>query len=103
MEGDGVVRSESKLDSAKLTGEPAIERRSPGLCEQEAHDAEGLGVKAVMGGSGVVGDGRLWRDGRRDARRPVRRKWRKDLEVPPSGEEQNGPRSRATAQESEHS
>ena len=47
------------LDSAMLTGEPAIERRSPGPCEREAHDAEGLGVKAVMGGSEVVGDGRL--------------------------------------------
>jgi hypothetical protein len=49
----------SELDSAVLTGEPAIERRSPGLCEQEARDAEGLGVKAVTGGSEVVGDGRL--------------------------------------------
>jgi hypothetical protein len=69
-----VVRSESKLDSAMLTGEPARERRSLYLCEQEAHDAEGLGVKAIMGGSWVVGDGRLWRDGTREARRPARRK-----------------------------
>ena len=70
-----VVRSESKLDSATLTGEPAVERRSLYLCEQESHDAEGLGVKAVMGGSGVVGDGRLWRDRTREARRPA---WRKE-------------------------
>src|SRR5215470_17273972 len=35
-----VVRSESKLDSAMLTGEPARERRSPDLCEREAHDAD---------------------------------------------------------------
>src|SRR5215831_11799596 len=47
---NGVVRSESKLDSAMLTGEPARERRSPDLCEQEAHDAEKVGVKAIMGG-----------------------------------------------------
>src|SRR5215468_1954937 len=33
---NGAVRSESKLDSATLTGEPAIERRSLYLCEQEA-------------------------------------------------------------------
>src|SRR5215470_19813744 len=64
---NGAVHSESKLDSATLTGEPAVERRSLYLCEQEAHDAEGLGAKAVMGGSGVVGDGRLWRDRTREA------------------------------------
>jgi hypothetical protein len=56
----GAVRSESELDSAALTGEPARERRSPDLCEQEAHDAEGLGVKAIMGGGEVVGDGRFY-------------------------------------------
>ena len=63
MGGDGAVRSESKLDSAVPTGAPASERRSPGLCQQEAHDAEGLGDKAVMGGGEVVGDRRLRRDG----------------------------------------
>jgi hypothetical protein len=66
-----VVRSESKLDSAALTGEPAHQRRSLYLCERESHDAEGLGDKAVMGGSGVVGDGRLWRNRTREARRPA--------------------------------
>ena len=85
---NGVVRSESKLDSAMLTGEPARERRSPDLCEQEAHDAEGLGAKAITGGSWVVGDGRLWRDGTREARRPARRKRRKDSRYrPPRGAE----------------
>jgi hypothetical protein len=49
MEGDGAVRSASELDSAVLTGEPAIDWRSPGPCKWEAHDAEGLGDKAVMG------------------------------------------------------
>jgi len=87
---NGAVRSESKLDSATLTGEPAVERRSLYLCEQEAHDAEGLGAKAVMGGSGVVGDGRLWRDRTREARRPARRKRRKDSEVPPSARSRTG-------------
>src|SRR5215470_6452772 len=46
---NGAVRSESKLDSATLTGEPAVERRSLYLCEQEAHDAEGLGAKSGDG------------------------------------------------------
>jgi hypothetical protein len=49
---NGVVRSESKLDSATLTGEPAVERRSLYLCERETHDAEGLGAKAVMWAAG---------------------------------------------------
>ena len=85
---NGVVRSESKLDSAMLTGEPARERRSLYLCEQEAHDAEGLGVKAIMGGSWVVGDGRLWRDSTREARRPAWRKRRMDSRYrPPQGAE----------------
>ena len=85
---NGAVRSESKLDSATLTGEPAVERRSLYLCKQEADDAEGLGAKAVMGGSGVVGDRRLWRDGTREARRPVRRKRKKDSRYrPPRGAE----------------
>jgi hypothetical protein len=75
-----VVRSGSKLDSATLTGEPAIERRSLYLCKQESHDAEGLGVKAVMGGSGVFGDGRLWRDRTREARRPARPKKEKGFQ-----------------------
>jgi hypothetical protein len=36
----------------------------------------------------VVGDGRLWRDGIREARRPVRRKRRKDSRYrPPRGAE----------------
>jgi hypothetical protein len=48
-EATGSSVAKAILDSAVLTGEPAIERRSPGLCEQEAHDAEGLGDKAVMG------------------------------------------------------
>ncbi len=51
-EANGAVRSESKLDSATLTGEPVMQRRSLCLCEQEAHDAEGLGVKAIMGAAG---------------------------------------------------
>ena len=85
---NGAVRNASKLDSATLTGEPAMQRRSLYLCEQEAHDAEGLGAKAVMGGSGVVGDGRLWRDRTREARRPARRKRRKDSRYrPPQGAE----------------
>jgi len=49
-----------------------MQRRSPDLREREAQDAEGLGAKAIMGGSGVVGDGRLWRDRTREARRPAR-------------------------------
>ena len=92
---NGVVRSDSKLDSAMLTGEPARERRSPDLCEQEAHDAEKVGVKAIMGGSWVVGDGRLWRDGTREARRPARRKREKGFQGTALREEQNGPRGRA--------
>jgi hypothetical protein len=86
-----VVRSESKLDSAMLTGEPARERRSLYLCEQEAHDAEGLGVKAIMGGSWVVGDGRLWRDGTREARRPARRKKEKGFQGTALRKEHSGP------------
>ena len=85
---NGAVRSESELDSATLTGEPAIERRSLYLRKQESHDAEGLGGKAIMGGSGVVGDGRLWRDRTREARRPAWRKRRKDSRYrPPRGAE----------------
>ena len=85
---NGVVRNVSKLDSATLTGEPAMQRRSPDLREREAQDAEGLGAKAIMGGSGVVGDGRLWRDGTREARRPAWRKRRKDSRYrPPRGAE----------------
>ncbi len=95
-EGDGVVRSESKLDSATLTGEPAMQRRSPDLHEWEAHDAKGLGVKAVMGGSGVVGDGRLWRDSTREARRPAWRKEEKGFQGTALRKEQNGPRGRAS-------
>ena len=34
MEGDRVVRSESQLDSATLTGKPAVETRSLYLCKQ---------------------------------------------------------------------
>jgi hypothetical protein len=44
-----VVRSETKLDSATLTGEPAVEGRSLYPCKRESHDAEGLGVKAIIG------------------------------------------------------
>src|SRR6516165_8217213 len=45
-------------------------------------------LKAIMGGSGVVGDGRLWRDGTREARRPAWRKRRKDSRYrPPRGAE----------------
>src|SRR5260370_40744611 len=41
-----------------------------------------------MGGSGVVGDGRLWRDRTREARRPAWRKRRKDSRYrPPQGAE----------------
>jgi len=58
-------------------------------------------VKAIMGGSWVVGDGRLWRDGTREARRPARRKRRKDTGTA-LREEQNGLRRRASAPESEH-
>ena len=71
MEGDGAVRSESKLDSAVLTGEPAIERRSPGPRKREAHDAEGLGAKAVMGAVGWLeteGSGGIERVKRGDLR-----------------------------------
>jgi hypothetical protein len=50
-----VVRSESKLDSAALTGEPASQWRSLYPCKRESHDADGLGDKAVTGGSGVFG------------------------------------------------
>ena len=65
-----------------------MQRRSPDLREREAQDAEGLGAKAIMGGSGVVGDGRLWRDGTREARRPAWRKRRKDSRYrPPRGAE----------------
>src|ERR1700740_36206 len=96
------VRSESKLDSAALTGEPAFQRRSLYLCARESHDAEGLGDKAIMGGSGVVGDGRLWRDRTREARRPA---WCKK-ETEPQGtalrKERYRPRGRASTQESEH-
>ena len=71
-----------------LTGEPARERRSPDLREQEAHDAEKVGDKAMMGGSWVVGDRRLWRDGTREARRPAWRKRRKGSRYrPPQGAE----------------
>ena len=38
---NGAVRSVSKLDSATLTGEPAIERRSLYLCEQESMTLRG--------------------------------------------------------------
>ena len=93
---NGAVRSESKLDSATLTGEPAVEGRSLYLCEQETHDAEGLGAKAVMGGSGVVGDGRVRRDGTREARRPAWRKEEKGFQGTALREEQNGPRGRAS-------
>src|SRR5262250_3024301 len=93
-EANRVVRSESKLDSAMLTGEPARERRSLYPCKRETHDAEGLGAKAVMGGSVVVGDGRLWRDGTREARRPAWRKEEKGFKGTALREEQNGPRGR---------
>jgi hypothetical protein len=86
-----VVRSESKLDSAKLTGEPAIQRRSLYLRKQESHDAEGIGVKAVMGGSGVVGDGRLWKDRTREARRPARPKKEKGSQGTALRKEHSGP------------
>src|SRR5712664_2686986 len=88
---NGVVRSESKLDSATLTGEPAVERRSLYLRKQESHDAEGLGVKAVMGGSGVVGDGRLWKDRTREARRPARHKQEKGPQGTALRKEHSGP------------
>ena len=98
-----VVRSESKLDSAALTGEPAAQRRSLYPCKRESHDAEGLGEKAVMGGSKVIGDRRLWRDRTREARRPA---WCKK-ENGPQGtalrKERYRPRGRASTQESEHS
>ena len=93
---NGAVRSESKLDSATLTGEPTVERRSPDLCEQEAHDAEGLGDKAVMGDSGVVGDGRLWRDRTREARRPARCKKEKGPQGTALRKERYRPRDRAS-------
>ena len=48
-----------------------MEWRSPDLREQEAHDAE-VGAKAIMRGSGVVGDRRLLKDGKRQAGRPAR-------------------------------
>ena len=54
-----------------LTGEPARERRSPDLRKQEAHDAE-VGAKAIMRGSGVVGDRRLLKDGTHEVGRPAR-------------------------------
>ncbi len=98
-----VVRNESELDSAMLTGEPARERRSLYPCKREIHDAEGLGAKAVMGGSGVVGDGRLWRDRTREARRPARPKKEKGSQRyrPPQGALQaNG--IAPAVQESEH-
>ena len=91
-----VVRSESKLDSATLTGEPARERRSLYPCERETHDAEGLGAKAVMGGSGVVGDGRLWRDRTREARRPARPKKEKGSQGTALRKERYRPRGRAS-------
>ena len=47
-----------------LRGEPARERRSPNLCEQDAHDADLIGAKAIMGGSWVFGDRRLSMDKR---------------------------------------
>jgi hypothetical protein len=49
MEGDGVVRSTSELDSAAPSGESATQRRSSDLREQEAHDVEGLGDKTIVG------------------------------------------------------
>ena len=73
-----------------------MEGRSLYLCEQETHDAEGLGAKAVMGGSGVVGDGRFRRDGTREARRPAWRKEEKGFQGTALREEQNGPRGRAS-------
>jgi hypothetical protein len=102
VEGDGVVRSASELDSAKHAGEPAMQRRSLDLCEQETHDAEGLGDKVVAGAGLVGGDGRFRKAGRREARRPARRKRRKDPEVPPSGGGAERAKDRASAQESEH-
>ena len=90
---NGVVRSDSKLDSAMLTGEPARERRSPDLCEQEAHDAEKVGVKAIMGGSG--GMEHVKRGDLRGARGERIPRYR-----PPQGAERAT--GRASAQESEH-
>ena len=43
----------------------------------------------------MVGDGRLWRDRTREARRPARRKREKGVQGTALREEQNGPRSRA--------
>jgi hypothetical protein len=40
----------------------------------------------------VVGDGRLWRDRTREARRPAWRKRRKDSEVPSSARSITGPK-----------
>ena len=54
-----------------------------------------VGVKAIMGGSWVVGDGRLWRDRTREARRPARRMREKGFQGTALREEQNGPRVRA--------
>src|SRR6266568_8518227 len=73
------------LASLRLKGE------AQACDEQEAHDAEGLGDKAIMGGGGVVGDGRLWRDGgvKRGDLRGAR------------GEEQDR-KVATTAQESQH-
>jgi hypothetical protein len=98
-----VVRSESKLESAALSGEPAHQRRSLYPCKRESRDAEGLGDKAVMGGSGVVGDGRLWRDRTREARRPAWCKKEKGSQGTALRKERYRPRGRASTQESEHS
>ena len=78
-----------------LTGEPARERRSLYPCKRETHDAEGLGAKAVMGGSGVVGDGRLWRDRTREARRPARPKKEKGFQGTALRKERYRPQDRA--------
>ena len=92
---NGVVRSESKLDSAVLTGEPARERRSLYPCKREAHDAEGLGAKAVMGAVGWLetegsgGTERVKRGDLSGARR------RKDPKVPPFARSATGRRDRA--------
>lgn len=44
----------------------------------------------------MVGDGRLWRDGTREARRPAWRKEEKGARGTALREEQNGPRTRAS-------